>query len=224
VEKRAVKESAESAGAREVFFIEEPMAAAIGAGLPVTEPKGSMIVDIGGGTTEVAVISLGGIVYSISVRVAGDKMDEAIVEYIKRKYRLLIGSSSAEIIKTTIGNAFPGDALESVEVKGRDLATGIPKVLTMDSDEVREAISEQVNAIVGAVRTALEQMPPELAADLIDLGIMLAGGGALLKNLDLLLRSETKLPIKIAADPLSAVAVGAGEALSNLSILRSLEK
>jgi rod shape-determining protein MreB len=137
------------------------MAAAIGAGLPVTEPKGSMIVDIGGGTTEVAVISLGGIVYSISVRVAGDKMDEAIVEYIKRKYRLLIGSSSAEIIKTTIGNAFPGDALESVEVKGRDLATGIPKVLTMDSDEVREAISEQLNAIVGAVRTALEQMPPE---------------------------------------------------------------
>ena len=224
VEKKAVKESAESAGAREVFFIEEPMAAAIGAGLPVTEPKGSMIVDIGGGTTEVAVISLGGIVYSISVRVAGDKMDEAIVDYIKRKYRLLIGSSTAEVIKTTIGNAFSGDALESVEVKGRDLTTGIPKVLTMDSDEVREAISEQINAIVGAVHTALEQMPPELAADLIELGIMLAGGGALLKNLDLLLRSETKLPIKIAVDPLSAVAVGAGEALSNLSILKSLEK
>jgi rod shape-determining protein MreB and related proteins len=224
VEKRAVRESAESAGAREVYFIEEPMAAAIGAGLPVTEPKGSMIVDIGGGTTEVAVVSLGGIVYSISVRVAGDKMDEAILEYIKRKYRLLIGSSTAEIIKTTIGNAFPGDALESVEVKGRDLTTGIPKILSMDSDEVREAISEQVNAIVGAVRTALEQMPPELAADLIDFGIMLAGGGALLKNLDLLLRSETKLPIKIAADPLSAVAIGAGMALSNLAILRNLEK
>ena len=200
------------------------MAAAIGAGLPVTEPKGSMIVDIGGGTTEVAVISLGGIVYSISVRVAGDKMDEAIVEYIKRKYRLLIGSGSAEIIKMTIGNAFPGDALDSVEVKGRDLVTGTPKVLSMDSDEVREAISEQVNAVVGAVRTALEQMPPELAADLIDFGIMLAGGGALLKNLDLLLRSETKLPIKIAVDPLSAVAVGAGMALSNLEILRNLEK
>ncbi len=178
VERKAVKDSAESAGAREVFFIEEPMAAAIGAGLPVTEPKGNMIVDIGGGTTEVAVISLGGVVYSISVRVAGDKMDEAIVEYIKRKYRLLIGSSSAEIIKMTIGNAFAGDALESVEVKGRDLTTGTPKVLSMDSDEAREAISEQVNAIVGAVRTALEQMPPELAADLIDLGIMLAGGGA----------------------------------------------
>jgi rod shape-determining protein MreB len=181
-------------------------------------------VDIGGGTTEVAVISLGGIVYSISVRVAGDKMDEAIVEYIKKKYRLLIGSSSAEIIKTTIGSAFPLDTLEIVEVKGRDLATGTPKVLAIDSDEVREAISEQVNAIVGAVRAALEQMPPELAADLIDCGIMLAGGGALLKNLGLLLRAETKLPIKIAADPLSAVVMGAGEALSNLAIWRNLEK
>jgi rod shape-determining protein MreB len=224
VEKKAVKESAESAGAREVYFIEEPMAAAIGAGLPVTEPKGSMIVDIGGGTTEVAVISLGGIVYSISVRVAGDKMDEAIIEYIKRKYRLLIGGSTAEIIKTTIGNAFPGDEIDSVEVKGRDLTTGTPKVLTIDSDEVREAISEQVNAILGAVRTALEQMPPELAADLIDFGITLAGGGALLKNLDLLLRAETALPIKIATDPLLAVAVGAGMALSNLEMLRNLEK
>jgi rod shape-determining protein MreB len=224
VEKKAVKDSAESAGAREVFFIEEPMAAAIGAGLPVTEPKGSMIVDIGGGTTEAAVISLGGIVYSISVRVGGDKMDEAIVEYIKKKYRLLIGSTSAEIIKTTIGSAFPGDTLESVEVKGRDLATGSPKVLNIDSDEVREAISEQVNAIVGAVRSTLEQMPPELAADLIDCGIMLVGGGALLKHLGLLLRAETKLPIRIAADPLSAVVVGAGEALSNLGILRNLGK
>jgi rod shape-determining protein MreB len=224
VEKKAVKESAESAGAREVFFIEEPMAAAIGAGLPVTEPKGSMIVDIGGGTTEVAVISLGGIVFSISVRVAGDKMDEAIVEYIKKKYRLLIGSSSAEIIKLTIGSAFPGNTLESLEVKGRDLTTGTPKVLSIDSDEVREAISEQVNAIVGAVRAALEQMPPELAADLIDCGIMLAGGGALLKNLGLMLRAETKLPTKIAPDPLSAVAMGAGEALSNLAILRNLGK
>ncbi|NTV33195.1 MAG: rod shape-determining protein [Deltaproteobacteria bacterium] len=224
VEKKAVKESAESAGAREVFFIEEPMAAAIGAGLPVTEPKGSMIVDIGGGTTEAAVISLGGIVYSISVRVGGDKMDEAIVEYIKKKYRLLIGSTSAEIIKTTIGSAFPGDTLESVEVKGRDLATGSPKVLNIDSDEVREAISEQVNAIVGAVRSTLEQMPPELAADLIDCGIMLVGGGALLKHLGLLLRAETKLPIRIAADPLSAVVVGAGEALSDLGILRNLGK
>jgi rod shape-determining protein MreB len=222
VEKRAVRESAESAGAREVFFIEEPMAAAIGAGLPVTEPRGSMVVDIGGGTTEVAVISLGGIVHSISVRVAGDKMDEAIVEYIKRKYRLLIGYTTAETIKTTIGNAYPDDQVQTVEVKGRDLATGIPKILTVDSDEVREAISEQLNTIVGTVHAALEQMPPELAADLVDSGIVLAGGGALLKNMDILLRSETGLPITIADDPLSAVAVGAGMALSNLAILRGL--
>jgi rod shape-determining protein MreB len=222
VEKRAVRESAESAGAREVFFIEEPMAAAIGAGLPVTEPRGSMVVDIGGGTTEVAVISLGGIVHSISVRVAGDKMDEAIVEYIKRKYRLLIGYTTAETIKTTIGNAYPDDQVQTVDVKGRDLATGTPKILTVDSDEVREAISEQLNTIVGTVHAALEQMPPELAADLVDSGIVLAGGGALLKNMDVLLRSETGLPITIADDPLSAVAVGAGMALSNLAILRGL--
>ena len=222
VEKRAVRESAESAGAREVFFIEEPMAAAIGAGLPVTEPRGNMVVDIGGGTTEVAVISLGGIVHSISVRVAGDKMDESIVEYIKRKYRLLIGYTTAETIKTTIGNAYPDDQVQSVEVKGRDLATGTPKILAVDSDEVREAISEQLNTIVGTVHAALEQMPPELAADLLDSGIVLAGGGALLKNMDVLLRSETRLPITIAEDPLSAVAVGAGKALSNLAILRGL--
>jgi rod shape-determining protein MreB len=223
VEKKAVRESAESAGAREVYFIEEPMAAAIGAGLPVTEPRGNMIVDIGGGTTEVAVISLGGIVYSISVRVAGDRMDEAIIEYIKKKHRILIGSSTAEIIKVAIGNAYPGDALESIEVKGRDLTTGIPKILTLCSDEVREAISEQVRAISGAVHTALEQMPPELSADLVDFGIVLAGGGALLKNMDLLLKTETNLPIRIADDPLSAVAVGAGMALSNLEILKNLK-
>ena len=222
VEKRAVRESAESAGAREVFFIEEPMAAAIGAGLPVTEPRGNMVVDIGGGTTEVAVISLGGIVHSISVRVAGDKMDEAIVEYIKRKYRLLIGYTTAETIKMTIGNAYPGDQVQTLEVKGRDLATGTPKILAVDSDEVREAISEQLNTIIGTVHAALEQMPPELAADLVDSGIVLAGGGALLKNMDVLLRSETRLPITIAEDPLSAVAVGAGQALSNLAILRGL--
>jgi rod shape-determining protein MreB len=213
VEKRAVRESAESAGAREVFFIEEPMAAAIGAGLPVTEPRGNMVVDIGGGTTEVAVVSLGGIVLSLSVRVAGDKMDEAIMEYVKRKYRLLIGSTTAETIKTTIGNAYPDEHVETVEVKGRDLATGIPKILTIDSDEVREAISEQLNTILATVRSALEQMPPELAADLVDNGIVLAGGGALLKNIDGLLRAETKLPIIIAEDPLSSVAVGAGNAL-----------
>jgi rod shape-determining protein MreB len=222
VEKRAVRESAESAGAREVYFIEEPMAAAIGAGLPVTEPKASMVVDIGGGTTEVAVISLGGIVYCKSVRVAGDRMDEAIVEYIKRKYQLLIGTGTAEIIKTTIGNAYRRDRVATIEVKGRSLVSGIPKILSMDSDEVREAISEQINAIVQTVLIALEQTPPELAADLVDRGIVLAGGGALLKNLDVLLRSETMLPIAMAKDPLSVVAVGAGKALSNLSLLKDL--
>jgi rod shape-determining protein MreB len=222
VEKRAVRESAESAGAREVYFIEEPMAAAIGAGLPVTEPKASMVVDIGGGTTEVAVISLGGIVYCKSVRVAGDRMDEAIVEHIKRKYQLLIGTGTAEIIKTTIGNAYRRDHVATIEVKGRSLVSGIPKILSMDSDEVREAISEQINAIVQTVLIALEQTPPELAADLVDRGIVLAGGGALLKNLDVLLRSETMLPITMAKDPLSVVAVGAGKALSNLSLLKDL--
>jgi len=224
VEKRAVLESAAQAGAREVHFIEEPMAAAIGAGLPIAEPKGSMIVDIGGGTTEVAVLSLGGIVDSISLRVAGDKMDDAILEYIKKKYRLLIGLSTAETIKVTIGDAYPGESLEKVEVKGRDLATGIPKVLTIDSGEVREAISEQLNAISGAVLTILERTPPELAADILDKGIMLAGGGALLKNIDLFLRSVVKLPVNIAEDPLTAVAVGAGKALDDLNILKGLGK
>ena len=222
VEKRAVRESAESAGAREVFFIEEPMAAAIGAGLPVTEPTGSMVVDIGGGTTEVAVISLAGIVFSKSVRVAGDDMDEAILQYIKRKYNLLIGNRTAEIIKTTIGNAYPDDQIASIEVKGRDLISGIPKILTIDSDEVRESISEQVNTIVGTVRLALEQMPPELASDLVDNGIVLTGGGSLLKKLDVLLRTDTKLPINRTTDPLTDVAMGAGKALTNLSILRDV--
>jgi len=224
VEKRAVLESAESAGAREVHFIEEPMAAAIGAGLPISEPKGSMIVDIGGGTTEVALLSLGGIVDSISLRVAGDKMDASILEYIKRKYRLVIGLSTAEAIKTSIGNAQPDGSLERAEVKGRDLTSGVPKALTIDSGEVREAISEQLNAISGAVLTALERMPPELAADLLDKGIMLAGGGALLKNMDLFLRSVINLPVNIAEDPMSAVAVGAGKALDDLKLLRGLEK
>jgi rod shape-determining protein MreB len=224
VEKRAVLESAGLAGAREVHFIEEPMAAAIGAGLPISEPKGSMIVDIGGGTTEVAVLSLGGIVDSISLRVAGDKMDAAILEYIKKTYRLMIGLSTAETIKMTIGNAYPGESLEKVEVKGRDLATGVPKALTIDSGEVREAISEQLNAISGAVLTAFERMPPELSADILDKGIMLAGGGALLKNIDLFLRSVIKVPVNIAEDPLTAVAVGAGKALDDLKILKGLEK
>jgi len=224
VEKRAVRESAGMAGASEVYFIEEPMAAAIGAGLPVAEPKGSMIVDIGGGTTEVAVISLGGIVDSISVKVAGDKMDGSIQEYIKKKYRLIIGWSTAEAIKLAIGNAYPGDSLETVQVKGRDAATGVPKVLTVDSNEIREAISDQLNTIAGAALTALERMPPELASDLLETGVMLTGGGALLKNIDSFLRSVIRIPVNIAEDPLSAVAVGAGNALDNIKILKRLEK
>jgi rod shape-determining protein MreB and related proteins len=222
VEKRAVRESAESAGAREVYLIEEPMAAAIGAGLPITEPTANMVVDIGGGTTEVAVISLAGIVYSRSVRVAGDKMDEAILQYVKRKYNLLIGIRTAEIIKTTIGNAYPEENVETIEVKGRDLVTGIPKILVIDSEEVRKSISEQIETIVETVRIALEQTPPELAADIVDRGIVLTGGGALLKNLDILLREETRLPVTVTDDPLSAVAVGSGRALDNIDILREV--
>ncbi len=223
VEKRAVKESAESAGAREVFLIEEPMAAAIGAGLPITEPTCNMIVDIGGGTTEVAVISLAGIVYSRSLRVAGDKMDASIMQYIKRKYNLLIGERTSEIIKTTIGNAYPDpDDIATIEVKGRDLVSGIPKILAIDSEEVREAISEQIDAIVETVKIALEQTPPELAADIVDRGIVLTGGGALLKNLDRLLREESGLPITVTEDPLSTVARGSGMALDSLEMLRQV--
>ena len=223
VEKRAVRESAESAGAREVFLIEEPMAAAIGAGLPITEPTCNMVVDIGGGTTEVAVISLKGIVYSRSVRVAGDKMDSAIIQYIKRKYNLLIGERTAEMIKTTIGNAYPDPQnLENIEVKGRDLASGIPKILAIDSEEIRIAISEQIDAIVESVKIALEQTPPELSADIVDRGIILTGGGALLKNLDRLIREETSLPITVTEDPLSTVALGSGKALDTLEILREV--
>ena len=223
VEKRAVKESAESAGAREVFLIEEPMAAAIGAGLPITEPICNMSVDIGGGTTEVAVISLAGIVYSRSLRVAGDKMDNAIMQHIKRKYNLLIGERTSEIIKTTIGNAYPDpDHIETIEVKGRDLVSGIPKILAIDSDEVRSAISEQVEAIVETVKIALEQTPPELAADIVDRGIVLTGGGALLKNLDKLLMEQCALPIIVAEDPLSTVAIGSGKALDSIEILKQV--
>ena len=205
-----------------MFLIEEPMAAAIGAGLPITEPTSNMVVDIGSGTTEVAVISLAGIVYSKSVRVGGDKMDEAILQHIKRKYNLLIGLSTAEIIKTTIGNAYPGDQVETIEVKGRDLVTGIPKILTIDSDEIRKSISEQVETIVETVRIALEQTPPELAADIVDRGIVLTGGGSLLKDLDILLREETKLPITITEDSLSTVVLGSGKALDNMSVLREV--
>ncbi len=223
VEKRAVRESAESAGAREVFLIEEPMAAAIGAGLPITEPICNMVVDIGGGTTEVAVISLAGIVYSRSIRVAGDKMDNAIVQYIKRKYNLLIGEPTAELIKTAIGNAYPDpENLETVEVKGRDLVSGIPKILAIDSEEIRIAISEQIDAIVESVKIALEQTPPELAADIVDRGIVLTGGGALLKNFDKLLREECGLPITVTEDPLSTVALGSGMVLDSIDILKQV--
>jgi len=224
VERRAVKESAESAGAREVFLIEEPMAAAIGAGLPIAEPTCSMVVDIGGGTTEVAAISLSGIVESTSLRVAGDKMDEAIVQHIRRKYNLAIGDQSAEKIKTTIGVAYMvgREELETLEVKGRDTVTGIPKILLLDSSEVWEAISSHLAEIVAAVRSVLEKTPPELAADIVDRGIVLTGGGALLKNLDKLLRAETGLPIMIADDPLDAVVLGAGKALDDLQTLKAI--
>jgi rod shape-determining protein MreB len=199
------------------------MAAAIGAGLPITEPICNMVVDIGGGTTEVAVISLAGIVYSRSIRVAGNKMDSAIIQYIKRKYNLLIGERTAEIIKTTIGNAYPETQdLETIEVKGRDLASGIPKILAIDSEEIRVAISEQIDAIVETVKIALEQTPPELAADIVDRGIVLTGGGALLKNMDKLLREETSLPITITEDPLSTVALGSGAALDSIEILKQV--
>lgn len=223
VEKRAVRESAELAGAREVFLIEEPMAAAIGAGLPVTEPTCNMVVDIGGGTTEVAVISLAGIVYSKSIRVAGDKMDTSIRQHIKRKYNLLIGERTAETIKTTIGNAYPdADSIETIEVKGRDLVSGIPKILAIDSEEICLAISEQIEAIVENVKIVLEQTPPELAADIVDSGIVLTGGGALLKNLDKLLREKSGLPIIVAEDPLTTVALGCGKSLDSIDILREV--
>jgi len=220
VEKKAVREAAEQAGASEVYLIEEPMAAAIGAGLPVTEPTASMVVDIGGGTTEVAVISLAGIVYSRSVRVGGDKMDEAILQYIRKKYNLLIGERTAELIKQEVGTAYPSDQVDTLEVKGRDTVTGIPKVVAIDSEEVRKALIEQIDAIVDTVRMALEQTPPELAADIVDRGIVLTGGGAKLRRLDVLLREETGLPIAIADDPLVTVAVGSGRAIESLDVLK----
>jgi rod shape-determining protein MreB len=222
VEKRAVKESAELAGAREVYLMEEPMAAAIGSGLPITEPVGNMIVDIGGGTTEVAVISLAGVVFSRSIRVGGDKMDEAIIQYIKRKYNLLIGERTAELIKITIGSAYPGDEIQTMEIKGRDLVAGVPKTVQLTDEEIRDSLLESVNQIVEAVRIALERTPPELASDIVDKGIVLAGGGALLRNLDVLLREETGLPVVVADDPLTAVVMGAGKALDELSLLKEL--
>ncbi len=223
VEKRAVRDSAKRTGARDVHLIEEPMSGAIGAGLPITEPSGNMVVDMGGGTTEVAVISLAGIVLSQSVRTAGDKMDEAIVQYIKRRYNMLIGEPTSEQIKINIGNAYPTGEEKKMEIKGRDLVTGIPKTLEINSEEIREAMSEPINAIVDAVRIALERTPPELASDIVDKGIVLLGGGALLRNLDVLLREETGLPVMRSDDPLSAVALGAGKVLDDDALLREIE-
>jgi rod shape-determining protein MreB len=222
VEKRAVRESAESAGAREVYLVEEPMAAAIGAGLPITEPTGNMIVDIGGGTTEVAVISLSGVVFSKSVRVGGDKMDEAIIQYIKRKYNLLVGERTAELIKITIGSAYPSSEIQTMEIKGRDLVAGVPKTVEISDEEIRDSLLEPINQVVEAVRIGLERCPPELASDIVDKGIVLAGGGSLLRNLDVLLREETGLPIMLADDPLTAVVMGAGKALDEISLLREV--
>jgi len=223
VERRAVREAAESVGAREVFLIEESMAAAIGANLPFTEPIGNMVIDIGGGTTEVALISLAGIVYSQSIKVAGDKMDSAILKYIRRNYNLLIGERTAEIIKNTIGNAYPDpENMETIEVRGRDLIAGIPKTLTIDSEEIRLAIIEQTDAIVEAVIAVLEHTPAELAADITEKGIVLTGGGALLKNMDKLLREKINLPIKISEDPLSTVALGAGKVIDSIEILKQV--
>jgi len=222
VEKRAVRDSAESAGAREVFLIDEPMAAAIGVGLPVQEPTGNMIIDIGGGTTEVAIISMSGIVYSKSIRIAGDEMDEAIVNYIKRKYNLLIGERTAEEVKISIGSAYPMEKSMTMEVKGRDLVAGIPKTLQVSDEEIREALTETFGTIVEAVKIALERTPPELAADIVDKGVVVAGGGSLIKGLDILLKEATGLPIVLADDPLSAVALGAGAVLKDFKLLKKV--
>jgi rod shape-determining protein MreB len=222
VEKRAVKDSALKAKASEVYLVDQAMAAAIGAGLPITEPSGNMVVDIGGGTTDIAVISLAGIVYSKSVRVAGNEMDEAIIQYTKKKYNLLIGERTAEQIKLEIGSAFPLDEPVTMEIKGRDLIEGIPKTLTITDAEIREALAEPISLIVNAVRVALERTPPELSADIVDRGIVLTGGGSLLKNLDKLLREETGLPVSVAEDPLSSVVLGTGKMLSDFDLLRKI--
>ncbi len=222
VEKRAVRDSAESAGAREVFLIEEPMAAALGVDLPIEKASGNMIIDIGGGTTEVAIISMYGIVFSKSVRVAGDEMDEAIVNYVKRKYNLLIGERMAEEIKIQIGSAYPLEQRITMEIKGRDLVAGIPKTLVLSDEEVREALQETFNTIVEAVKIALERTPPELAADIVDKGVVVTGGGSLIRGLDILLRESTGLPITLAEDPLSAVALGAGRLLSDPNLLKKV--
>jgi rod shape-determining protein MreB and related proteins len=222
VEKRAVKDSAYRAKASEVHLVEEAMAAAIGAGMPITEPSGNMIVDIGGGTTDIAVISLAGIVYSKAVRVAGNEMDEALIQYIKKTYNLLIGERTAEAIKMEIGSAYPLEEQMTMEIKGRHLIEGVPKTITISDEEIREALAETVNVIVDAVRVALERTPPELSADIVDRGIVLTGGGALLKNLDKRLREETGLPLAMAEDPLSSVVLGAGKMLSDFNLLRKI--
>ncbi len=222
VEKRAVKDSAYRAKASEVHLVEEAMAAAIGAGMPITEPSGNMIVDIGGGTTDIAVISLAGIVYSKAVRVAGNEMDEAIIQYIRKTYNLLIGERTAEAIKMEIGSAYPLEERMTMEIKGRHLIEGVPKTITITDEEIRESLAETVSVIVDAVRVALERTPPELSADIVDRGIVLTGGGALLKNLDKRLREETGLPLAMAEDPLSSVVLGAGKMLSDFNLLRKI--
>ena len=223
VEKRAVVEAAQLAGAREVFLIHESMAAAIGAGLPVSEPTCNMVVDIGGGTTEVAIISLAGVVYSKTIRVAGDQMDSSIIQYVRRNYNLLIGERTAEKIKISIGNADPDlQRIENIEAKGRDLASGIPKILSIDSEEIRVAISEQLDAIVETVKAVLEQIPPEFSSDIIEKGMVLTGGGALLKNLDKILSEESGVPITVMEDPLSTVAIGAGRVAENTELLKKV--
>ena len=222
VEKRAVRDSAMKAKATEVYLVEQAMMAAIGSGLPITEPTGNMVVDIGGGTTDVAVISMSGIVYARSVRVAGNELDEAVTQYVKRKYNLLIGERTAEMIKIEIGSAFPLDEELTMEIKGRDLVEGVPKTITVSDEELREALAEPVATIIEAVRVALEQTPPELSADIVDRGIVLTGGGALLKNLDKRLREETGLPVSIADDPLTSVVMGTGRVLSDFNLLRKV--
>lgn len=222
VEKRAVKDSAERAGAREVFLIEEPIAAAIGVGLPIQEPIGNMVIDIGGGTTEIAVISLAGPVFSRSIRIGGDEMDQAVIEYLKKTYNLMIGERTAEDLKIKIGSAYPLDEEMSMEVKGRDLVAGLPKTVTITSEEIREALQEPVRAILEVTKISLERTPPELAADLIEHGIMMAGGGALLRGLDRLISEETSLPVHIAEDPLTAVVNGSGMVLNEIRYLKKV--
>jgi len=222
VEQRAVRDSAELAGAREVYLIEEPVAAAIGAGLPITEPSGNMVVDIGGGTTDIAVLSLGGIVYSESVKVAGDRMDDAIMNYVKKKYNLLIGDHMAERVKVEIGSAYPFAEKKTMMAKGRDLISGIPRTLVIDDSEIREALYEPISTIVNAIKVALENTPPELAGDIIDCGIVLTGGGSMLWGMDTRLREETGLPIITVDDPLTSVVLGVGKILDELDLLRKV--